>query len=136
MRFQLIDQVIEHSPDRLVAVKAVSSAEEYLWDHFPGFHILPGVMMLEAMVQAARKLVRLAEGPTSPGPLVVSEVRNVRYAAMVRPGQHLTVEVHLRQRTDEGFDFQGTGTVEGQMAVQGRFSLVPQKYPASYAQAR
>ena len=136
MRFQLIDQVLEHSPDRLVAVKAVTSAEEYLWDHFPGFHILPGVMMLETMVQAARRLVRLADGPTSPGPLVVSEVRNVRYAAMVRPGQHLTVDIHLRQRTDAGFHFQGTGTVEGQIAVQGRFSLVPQAYPASYAQAR
>ncbi len=136
MRFELIDQVLEHSPERIVAVKAVSLTEEYLWDHFPGFPVLPGVMMLETMVQAARRLIRLADGPESPGPLVVTEVRNVRYAAMVRPGQQLTVEVLLRQRTDDGLDFQGTGTVEGQMAVQGRFTLAPQAYPETYAQAR
>ncbi len=132
MRFYLIDQVLEHQDDRIVAVKSVTDAEEYLWDHFPGFHVLPGVMMLEALVQAGRKLVRLVDGPQSPGPLVVSQVRNVRYAAMVRPGQSLKLDVTLRGRKDDTLDFQGVGTVEGQIAVQGRFSLSPMPFPSSY----
>ena len=128
MHFQLIDQVLEQDDQRIVAVKAVSSAEEYLQDHFPGFPVLPGVMMLETLVQAARTLIRAVDGPPRDGHLVISEVRNLRYAAMVRPGQALKVEVQLRKRTDEGLEFQGTGTVDDQVAVQGRFRLTPLQY--------
>ena len=57
MKFELIDQILESSPDRVVAIKNVSSAEEYLADHFPSFPVLPGVFMLESMLQAARALL-------------------------------------------------------------------------------
>ncbi|MEX0653409.1 MAG: 3-hydroxyacyl-ACP dehydratase FabZ family protein [Phycisphaeraceae bacterium] len=125
MRFELIDRILERQPDRLTAVKNVTTAEEYLGDHFPGFPVLPGVMMLETLVQAARLL---AEGEAdSPRDVawVVRDVRNVRYGQMVRPGQTLAVEVTLRSRDDAGCEFQGKGTVEGQVAVQGRFRLAP-----------
>jgi 3-hydroxyacyl-[acyl-carrier-protein] dehydratase len=121
MRFELIDRVIEQEPDRLVAVKAVTSAEEYLADHFPGFPVLPGVLMLEAMVQAGQLLV--ARQFPRVGPLFLSQVRNVRYGQMVRPGQCLQVEVTLRAHENHQWDFAGVGTVEGQVAVQGRFVL-------------
>lgn len=125
MRFELIDRVLEREADRLVAVKNVSNAEEYLGDHFPGFPVLPGVMMLETLVQAGRLLAE--QGDDKPErPLVIREVRNVRYGNMVRPGQALQVEVKLRGRdADGGYDFQGTGTVDGDVAVQGRFRLAP-----------
>ena len=48
MKFNLIDKVESLSADKIVAVKYVSLAEEYLADHFPTFPVLPGVMMLEA----------------------------------------------------------------------------------------
>ncbi|MEM8739799.1 MAG: beta-hydroxyacyl-ACP dehydratase [Planctomycetota bacterium] len=128
MRFQLIDKVLERDGERLVAVKAVTNAEEYLGDHFPSFPVLPGVMMLETLVQAARELMRGLDGPPTAGPLVVAEVRNLRYAAMVRPGQRLQVDVTVRKRGEDGaVDFQGVGTVEDEVAVQGRFRLVPLK---------
>ena len=57
MRFDLVDAVLERGGERIVTVKNVTAAEEYLGDHFPGFPILPGVMMLEAMVQAARRFL-------------------------------------------------------------------------------
>jgi len=57
MHFDLIDSVIEKTLDRVVTIKNVSSAEEYLQDHFPTFPVLPGVMMLEAMVQAGRRML-------------------------------------------------------------------------------
>ena len=126
MKFNLIDRVLEQDSQRIVAVKAVTNAEEYLDDHFPSFPVLPGVMMLETLAQAARHLLRQTDGPPHDGPLVIAEVRNLRYAAMVRPGQNLQVEVSLRKRNDDGsLDFQGTGTVEEQVAVQGRFRLAP-----------
>lgn len=117
MRFELIDRVLEQSPDRLVAVKNVTSAEEYLADHFPSFPVLPGVMMLETLVQAARLLL------DQPQPLVLAQVRNVRYGNMVRPGQSLEVEVTCRQRDENGWEMNGVGKVDGQVAVQGRFRI-------------
>lgn len=132
MRFELIDRVVERQADALTGIKNVSAAEEYLADHFPGFPVLPGVMMLEAMVQAARLFVA---GPDpagmdagidgAAGPLVVTQVRNVRYGNMVRPGQALVVRVVLRKQEGDGYEFQGEGTVDGQVAVQGRFRLEP-----------
>lgn len=126
MRFSLIDRVTEHEPGvRLQAAKLVTSAEEYLGDHFPSFPVLPGVMMLEALAQAGRRLA--AEAPEEPatGPLVVEEVRNVRYAAFVQPGQALEVEVTLKKRDGDKWSMQGVGTVEGKTAVQARFTLAP-----------
>ena len=103
----------------------VTSAEEYLADHFPGFPVLPGVLMLEAMVQAGRLLVQRQTPGAEAGPLVLSQVRNVRYGQMVRPGQCLRVEVTLRKHEGERWEFEGAGSVEGQVAVQGRFILQP-----------
>jgi 3-hydroxyacyl-[acyl-carrier-protein] dehydratase len=124
MRFELIDRVLDRHGDSLTGVKAVTACEEYLADHFPGFPVLPGVMMLEALVQAARLLV--ADRPDAPDrPLVVTQVRNVRYGNMVRPGQALQVQVTLRKHDEGGYDFQGIGTVDEQTAVQGRFRLEP-----------
>ena len=55
MRFLLIDRILDLEPGRnLVAVKNLSMAEEYLADHFPGFPVMPGVLMLEALTQAGR----------------------------------------------------------------------------------
>ncbi|MCX5661102.1 MAG: beta-hydroxyacyl-ACP dehydratase [Planctomycetota bacterium] len=130
MRFELIDRVLERGQDRLVAVKNVTSAEEYLGDHFPGFPVLPGVMMLETLVQAGRLLaadLTAAETPAGQAPanLILAEVRNVRYGNMVRPGQTLKVEVTLRGRDAQGFDLNGVGSVDDQVAVQGRFRLAP-----------
>ncbi|MFW6059706.1 MAG: 3-hydroxyacyl-ACP dehydratase FabZ family protein [Phycisphaeraceae bacterium] len=124
MRFDLIDRVLDRRDDGLTAVKSVTAAEEYLADHFPGFPVLPGVMMLETLVQAARRFV--AEGDGAPDrPLVVRDVRNVKYGSFVQPGQTLTVDVTLRRHDAAGgaYEFQGVGRVDEQVAVQGRFRL-------------
>ena len=94
MHFSLVDAVLERGADRIVTIKHVSSAEEYLQDHFPGYPVLPGVMMLEAMVQAARELED-PEGRANP-PLVLGSVRGLKYGRFVPPGSTLRVEVTRR----------------------------------------
>ncbi len=122
MRFQLIDRVLERDDEHVVAVKCVTAAEEYLADHFPGFAVLPGVMMLEALVQAGRLLVA---GRGAATPFVLGEARNVRYGQMVRPGEQLTVNVRMRKEQPPDFELEGTGRVNEQVAVQARFTLTP-----------
>jgi len=121
MRFELLDKVISREADRIETVKAVTSAEEYLGDHFPSFPVLPGVLMLEALVQAARVLV----GDRHDAAYVLAEVRNVRYGNMVRPGEQLRVTVERTKIDGETQTFRGTGEVNGAVAVQGRFTLRP-----------
>ena len=62
MKFNLIDKIEQISDERIVAVKYVSLAEEYLADHFPSFPVLPGVLMLEALTQAATWLMHRRNG--------------------------------------------------------------------------
>ena len=120
MRFQLIDQVTDRQADGLSGVKCVTQAEEYLADHFPGFAVLPGVLMLESLVQAARAWL---DRDAAAEPVVLAEAKNVRYGNMVRPGESLKVQVKLRKQTDQGWEFDGTGSVNDEVAVQARFRL-------------
>jgi 3-hydroxyacyl-[acyl-carrier-protein] dehydratase len=100
MHFTLIDRVLEQSNDHLVAIKHVSNAEEYLQDHFPGFPVLPGVMMLEAMTQAARALLDPKNSAESPW--VLCQAKALKYGAFVRPGSTIRVTVNLHKHNDDG----------------------------------
>lgn len=122
MKFQLVDAVLEIGPDRISAIKNVSAAEEYLGDHFPGFPVLPGVFMIEAMVQAARRLLE-AEGR---GRYVLGSVRAVRYGSLVRPGETLRVDLVLEKRLPDGaVQFKGTGRVMSSGAPAGSDAGIP-----------
>ena len=110
VKFNLIDKVEMVSPQRIVAVKHVSLAEEYLADHFPTFPVLPGVMMLEAAVQAAGWLLHTRDN-FARSMAVLKEAKNVKYGQFVAPGDFLRVEVELTEPTDRGGMFKVNGTV-------------------------
>lgn len=122
MKFELIDIVIELEEDRIVAAKNVTSAEEYLADHFPTFPVLPGVMMLETLVQAGRILLKKSKD-TGDMPMIMAQARNIRYGNMVKPGQTLQVEVTCKGEKDGLWQMVGIGKVDGNVAVQGKFAL-------------
>lgn len=141
MHFALVDRVVEVDDERIIALKAVSSAEEYLRDHFPTFPVLPGVLMIETLVQAARALVehrRASRGDVEGDRFVLGEVRALKFASFIRPGQTLRVEVSLVSRDDDGsYRFKGSGRRvsadskedDGPTTVSGRFSLRPVRLP-------
>ncbi len=123
MKFCLIDRIVEVTRgERIVAVKAVSLAEEYLADHFPKFPVLPGVLMLEAMAEAATWLVREATDFTA-CPILLRSVRNVTYKSFVRPGHLLTLDVTCRRLGDDESEFAGVGRCADTEVVRGRFVL-------------
>ncbi len=131
MHFQLVDQFLELTETSAVAIKNVTAAEEYLQDHFPGFPVLPGVFMVEALTQAARAVLE----KRGLDRMVLGEVKALRYGSFVRPGESLKVEVTLEKVTTEGRAvFKAQGTVlkglatdqpRSETAVSGRLILRP-----------
>lgn len=127
MKFNLVDKIESLSPTRIVTVKYVSLAEEYLADHFPTFPVLPGVMMLEAATQSAGWLLHQASG-FGKSMAVLREARNVKYGAFVAPGNALRMEVDLLKPTEFGGSFKATGSVvsssgSASQAVQMRLDV-------------
>ena len=133
MHFDLVDRVLEQSAERIVTIKAVTSAEEYLQDHFPTFPVLPGVLMLEAMVQAGRRLLAGRDAACSRH--VLGGVRALKYGTFVRPGDRMMIEVAIVKAGENGvYELKGSGQVRRVEAsgdessatcVSGRFTLRP-----------
>jgi len=123
MRFVLIDRITElqhgHS---LVAVKNLSLAEEYLADHFPGFPVMPGVLMLEALTQAGAWLIRDLED-FAHSVIVLKQARTIKYGSFVEPGRQLQLRVELVSHGEHESVLKGVGSIEGQEMVKGRITL-------------
>src|SRR3954468_10408696 len=122
MKFNLLDKIELVTEQKLVGVKYVSLAEEYLADHFPTFPVLPGVMMLEALTQAAAWLMHRRTN-FAKSIAVLKEARNVKYGRFVAPGEVLRVEVEFFKATESGATFKAAGTVGEAQALAARIEL-------------
>jgi 3-hydroxyacyl-[acyl-carrier-protein] dehydratase len=123
MRFVLIDRITEVDPGRsLVALKNLTLAEEYLADHFPGFPVMPGVLMLEALTQAGAWLIRDMED-FGHSVIVLKQARTIKYGSFVEPGRQLELRVEIVSHGERETTLKGLGVIEGQEMVKGRLTL-------------
>ena len=123
MKFELVDRITKVEPGRsLEGEKVLSLAEEYLQDHFPTRPVMPGVLMIEAMVQADAWLVRLSQN-FAHSIVILREARGVKYGQFVRPGDKMTVCVDMKQMAAGRAQVRGRGLVDGRQAVSGRLEL-------------
>jgi 3-hydroxyacyl-[acyl-carrier-protein] dehydratase len=123
MRFHLLDRIESWEAGKtLRGLKRLTSGEEYLADHFPGFPIMPGVLQLQTLVEAGSWLLRLTDDFRS-SVIVLREVKSVKYGSMIRPGQALKVTVELTTRNGDLAWFKGKGEAEGHQNVQAQFAL-------------
>jgi len=123
MRFTLIDRIVFLEPGaRITATKSLTMAEEYLSDHFPRFPVMPGVLMVEAMTQAAAWLVRASEDFAN-SMVVLREVANVRFGHFVSPGETLEVSAEMVEMGEREAKVKAQGSVDGRMTVSGRLTL-------------
>src|SRR5215469_10329510 len=112
MRFNLVDRIVEVQPGRaLRAVKNLTLGEDYLADHFPKFPVMPGVLMLQTLVEAGAWLLRLTDDYRH-SVIVLREAKNVKYGTFMEPGKQLAIAVELVEQDGPTATFKGKGEVE------------------------
>lgn len=123
MKFILIDRILHiELPSRIEATKCLTLAEEYLADHFPTFPVMPGVLMLEAMVQTAAWLVRVTQD-FSRSMVVLEEAKNINYKSFVQPGRTLEVVAEAVEIGSASSDFKTYGRCGDEEIVKARLKL-------------
>jgi 3-hydroxyacyl-[acyl-carrier-protein] dehydratase len=123
----MIDRVRECEPGkRVVALKNVSANEPYFQGHFPGRPIMPGVLILEAMAQAAGMLVLSAEdagGKHHENVYYYVGIDNARFKKPVIPGDQLEIEVKLERALRGIGKFTCVASVAGEVAAEATILL-------------
>ncbi len=125
--FLLVDRIVELEEGvRAVGIKAVTANEPFFQGHFPGFPVMPGVLIVEALAQVGA--VVLLKIPENHGKIVLfAGIDGFRFRKQVTPGDVLRLEVQLtRMRGPVG---KGTvrATVDGDVAAEGEmmFAIGP-----------
>jgi len=121
--FLLVDRVLECYPGKsIIALKNLTINEQFFQGHFPGKPVMPGVLMLETLVQAGGWLIRQSED-FAHSAILLKEVRAIRYNSFVSPGNTLKVDLTVRKQEGSLWDFNASGTVNGASAVSARLFL-------------
>ena len=114
--FLLIDRVVEmERRKRIVAIKNVTINEPHFEGHFPGYPIMPGVLMVEAIAQTGGALL-LTEIPDRDSKLMVfTSIENARFRRPVTPGDQLRIEVTVLNWRSRAVKMGGVITVDGKV---------------------
>ena len=128
--FLLIDRVLEITPkQRIVALKNVTINEPFFQGHFPGYPIMPGVLIVEAMAQAGGALL-LTEIPDRADKLMVfTGIEEAKFRRPVTPGDQVRFEVDVLQWRSRAVKMQGKAFVDEKLVCEAivMCQLVPRQ---------
>jgi len=129
----LVDRVESIVPDQsIVAIKAVTMNEQFFQGHFPGRPIMPGVLIVEALAQAAGVLAVESLGLADSGKLVYfMAIEGAKFRAPVEPGVLLRLEVEFIQKRSSVCKFAGRALVDGKLAAEAQFTAMIADPPAA-----
>jgi 3-hydroxyacyl-[acyl-carrier-protein] dehydratase len=134
--FLLIDRVVEFErAKRLVAIKNVTMNEPFFQGHFPGYPIMPGVLVIEAMAQAGA-IIMLSEIPDREKKLAVfTGIERAKFRRPVTPGDQLRIEVDVLAFRSRMGRMEAKATVDGKVACQATLTcqIVPKAREAAPA---
>ncbi|MCD4831851.1 MAG: hypothetical protein K8R02_08640 [Anaerohalosphaeraceae bacterium] len=119
----LIDKILDFELGKqLRAVKNVSMAEEYLSDHFPIFPVLPGVFLLQGLIESASWLVRKSEN-FAHSMVLLTEAKNVKYKSFAAPSMKIEYTVTAKMLEENLSSFTGKGVCGDKQIVEARIGL-------------
>jgi 3-hydroxyacyl-[acyl-carrier-protein] dehydratase len=128
----LVDRVESLDPEKgIVAIKAVSINEPFFQGHFPARPIMPGVLIVEALAQAAGVLAVEALGLAGSGKLVYfMAIEGAKFRVPVEPGVLMKLEVQFVQKRSTVCKFAGRATIDGKVAAEANFTAMIADPPA------
>ena len=122
----LVDRVEKIVPDQsITAIKAVSMNEGFFQGHFPGRPIMPGVLIIEALAQAAGVLAVESLGLANSGKLVYfMAIEGAKFRTPVEPGCLLQLDVEFIQKRASVCKFAGRASVDGKLVAEANFTAM------------
>ena len=122
----LVDRVERLDPDHsITAIKAVTMNEGFFQGHFPGRPIMPGVLIVEALAQAAGVLAVESLGLANSGKLVYfMAIEGAKFRQPVEPGVLLQLDVEFIQKRTSVCKFAGRASVDGKLAAEANFTAM------------
>jgi 3-hydroxyacyl-[acyl-carrier-protein] dehydratase len=124
----LVDRVLECvSGERIVAIKNVTMNEEFFVGHFPGRPVMPGVLILEAMAQAAGILTFVTAGvyPDENVRFYFAGIDNARFRKPVVPGDQVVLTAKLERRIRTIWKFSTSATVDDKEVASAEMMVMP-----------
>ena len=126
MRFILLDRICAMAPGTSIqAEKTLSPDEELFGDHFPGFPVVPGVLLTEMMAQAAGKCLDAERRPR--GRAMLAQIRSASFRAWVRPGEKAQISASITSSKEDVATAKCHIDVHGRRAASAEllFAFVP-----------
>jgi 3-hydroxyacyl-[acyl-carrier-protein] dehydratase len=126
MRFNLVDEILELTPGQsITAVKTIALDEDYFEDHFPGFPVVPGVLLTEMMGQAAAKCL-YAHTPDRGRPML-AQIKSASFRDWVRPGARVLLVAEVQTNRTQFATVKCRAEVEGQTVCSAEllFTFLP-----------
>jgi 3-hydroxyacyl-[acyl-carrier-protein] dehydratase len=114
----LVDRVLEITDDSIVGIKNVTFNEPQFTGHFPGYPVMPGVMIIEAMAQTAGILVTVVAPHTRGKLMFLASVEEAKFRKPVVPGDQLRIEMKMLRLKTTVAKMRGTATVDGQVVAE------------------
>ena len=118
--FLLVDRVVDYVPGEWIkAIKNVTFNEPQFAGHFPDHPVMPGVMLVEAMAQAAGVLTQLSrDGLANDALFYLVKVDNAKFSQIVVPGDQLLFECHIKKVIKNMTLYACKATVEGKVVAK------------------
>jgi 3-hydroxyacyl-[acyl-carrier-protein] dehydratase len=120
--FLLVDEIVEQSDNLIVCRKRFTGDEFWYRGHYPQFPLTPGVLLVEAAMQAGAVLLAKYAAESSGAVPVATRINNVKFKTMVRPSDTIEMEVELVERMADAFFLNAKVTNGGKTAATFDFA--------------